>query len=79
MVGALRFFYLTVLNKAVARPRNALPEKERAPARHLSPDEAFARLIEAALHPFYRTILMTLYATGMRRGCGGGRSEALRR
>src|SRR5262249_40385530 len=31
-----------------------------------SPDEV-ARLIDAAPTPFYRTILMTLYATGMRR------------
>ena len=35
-----------------------------------SPDE-IARLIDAAPTPFYRALLMTLYATGMRRAGGG--------
>src|SRR5215510_10952621 len=66
MVGALRFFYLTVLNKPWRGHELPYPKKST----HLPviwSGEEIARLIDAAPTPFYRTILMTLYATGMRR------------
>jgi integrase/recombinase XerD len=66
MVGALRFFYLTVLNKPWRGHEMPYPKKNVHLPVIWSPDEV-ARLIEAAPTPFYRTILMTLYATGMRR------------
>ena len=66
MVGALRFFYLTVLNKPWRGHEMPYPKKSMRLPVIWSPDEV-ARLIDAAPTPFYRTILMTLYATGMRR------------
>lgn len=66
MVGALRFFYLTVLNKPWRGHEMPYPKKSVCLPVIWSPDEV-ARLIDAAPTPFYRTILMTLYATGMRR------------
>ena len=66
MVGALRFFYLTVLNKPWRGHEMPYPKKSIRLPVIWSPDEV-ARLIDAAPTPFYRTILMTLYATGMRR------------
>jgi integrase/recombinase XerD len=66
MVGALRFFYLTVLNKPWRGHELPYPKKSvRLPV--IWSAEEIARLIDAAPTPFYRTILMTLYATGMRR------------
>jgi integrase/recombinase XerD len=66
IVGALRFFYLTVLNKPWRGHELPYPKKSQRLPIIWSPEE-IARLIEAAPTPFYRTILMTLYATGMRR------------
>src|SRR5215471_18643955 len=66
MVGALRFFYLTVLNKRWRGHELPYPKKSVHLPVIWSPEEV-ARLIDAAPTPFYRTILMTLYATGMRR------------
>jgi site-specific recombinase XerD len=66
IVGALRFFYLTVLNKPWRGHELPYPKKSVRLPVIWSPDE-IARLIGAAPTPFYRTILMTLYATGMRR------------
>ena len=66
MVGALRFFYLTVLNKPWRGHEMPYPKKKVRLPVIWSPDEV-ARLLDAAPTPFYRTILMTLYATGMRR------------
>jgi len=66
MVGALRFFYLRVLNKPWRGHEMPYPKKSLHLPVIWSPDE-IARLIDAAPTPFYRTILMTLYATGMRR------------
>lgn len=65
-VGALRFFYLTVLNKPWRGHELPYPKKITRLPIIWSPDEV-ARLIDAAPTPFYHTILMTLYATGMRR------------
>jgi len=66
IVGALRFFYLTVLNKHWRGHELPYPKKRIHLPVIWSPDEV-TRLIDAAPIPFYRTILMTLYATGVRR------------
>jgi len=66
IVGALRFFYLTVLNKHWRGHELPYPKKRMHLPVIWSPDEV-TRLIDAAPIPFYRTILMTLYATGVRR------------
>ena len=66
IVGALRFFFLTVLNKPWRGHELPYPKKSVRLPVIWSPDE-ITRLIDAAPTPFYRTILMTLYATGMRR------------
>ena len=66
MVGALRFFFLAVLNRPWRGHELPYPKKSVRLPVIWSPDE-IARLIDAAPTPFYRTILMTLYATGMRR------------
>ena len=66
IVGALRFFYLTVLNKPWRGHEMPYPKKSVRLPVIWSPEEV-GRLIDAAPTPFYRTILMTLYATGMRR------------
>jgi site-specific recombinase XerD len=65
-VGALRFFYIKTLKKSWNVEETPYPKKRfRLPA-VLSADEV-SRLIESALTPFHRTILITLYATGVRR------------
>ncbi len=66
VVGALRFFYFKALNKPWRGHELPYPKKTaRLPV--IWSTEEVARLIDAAPTPFYRTILMTLYATGMRR------------
>jgi site-specific recombinase XerD len=63
---ALRFLYLKVLKRPFQRDDLPLPKTpERLPV-ILSPEE-IARLIDSAANLRHRTILMTLYATGMRR------------
>jgi len=65
-VGALRFFFVKTLKKAWSVEETPYPKKRfRLPA-ILSADEV-AALIQSALIPFHRTMLMTLYATGLRR------------
>jgi site-specific recombinase XerD len=66
-MAALRFLFLRVLRRRFFRDDLPLPKVERRPLPTvLSPDEV-ARLINAAPNLRYRTILMTLYSTGMRR------------
>jgi integrase/recombinase XerD len=65
-VGALRFFYFKVLKRRWGGDEMPYPKKTVRLPVIWSPDEV-ARLIEAAPTAFYRTILMTLYATGLRR------------
>jgi integrase/recombinase XerD len=66
-MAALRFLYLKVLRRSYSRDDLPLPKQQRRQIPIvLSPDEV-ARLIEAAPNLRYRTILMTLYSTGMRR------------
>jgi integrase/recombinase XerD len=66
VVGALRFFYFKALNKPWRGHELPYPKKTARLPVIWSPDEV-ARLIDAAPTPFYRTLVMTLYATGMRR------------
>jgi site-specific recombinase XerD len=66
-MAALRFLYLKVLCRRFSRDDLPLPKllRRQIPI-VLSPDEV-ARLIAAAANLRHRTILMTLYSTGMRR------------
>jgi integrase len=66
MVGALRFFFLKVLNRPWGGRELPYPKKKIHLPVIWSPEEV-ACLIDAAPIPFYRTILMTLYGTGVRR------------
>jgi len=65
-VGALRFFYVKTLKRNWSVEETPYPKKRFNLPCVLSQEEV-SRLIEAALTPFHRTILMTLYATGVRR------------
>ena len=65
-VGALRFFFIKTLKKPWSVEETPYPKKRFHLPVILSQDEV-ARLIESALIPFHRTILITLYATGVRR------------
>jgi site-specific recombinase XerD len=65
-VGALRFFFIKMLQRPWRVEDTPYPKKRMRLPVILSRDEV-ARLIEAAPNPFYRTMLMTLYATGVRR------------
>ena len=63
---ALRFLYLKVLRRPFRRDDLPLPKTPRTLPTVLSTQET-ARLIEHAANLHHRTLLMTLYATGMRR------------
>jgi site-specific recombinase XerD len=63
---ALRFLYVKVLRRPFQRDDLPLPKTPRTLPTVLSTEET-ARLIEHAANLHHRTILMTLYATGMRR------------
>jgi len=65
-VGALRFFFIKTLKKTWSVDETPYPKRVIRLPRIFSPEEV-ARLIDSATTPFYRTILMTLYATGVRR------------
>jgi integrase/recombinase XerD len=65
-VAALRFFYTRVLKRPWAIEETPYPKKRKRLPLILSREEV-DRLIESALTPFHRTILMTLYGTGARR------------
>ena len=62
---ALRFFYIQTLKKRWSISDTPYPKKTHHLPTILSQDEV-AQLINAAPTPFYHTILMTLYATGVR-------------
>jgi integrase/recombinase XerD len=64
-LSALRFFYIKTLKKAWSVAETPYPKKNYRLPTILSQDEV-ARLIDAARTPFHRTLLMTLYATGLR-------------
>jgi site-specific recombinase XerD len=62
---ALRFFYIQTLKKPWSISDTPYPKKTRHLPAILSQEEV-AQLIDAAHTPFHRTLLMTLYATGVR-------------
>jgi len=64
-LAALRFFYIKTLKKAWSVAETPYPKKNHRLPAILSQEEV-ARLIDAARTPFHRTLLMTLYATGLR-------------
>lgn len=64
-LAALRFFYIKTLHKAWSIAETPYPKKTRRLPTILSQEEV-AQLIDAASTPFHRTLLMTLYATGLR-------------
>jgi integrase/recombinase XerD len=65
-LAALRFFYTKTLRKAWSIEETPYPKKVLRLPTILSAEEV-AQLIDAALTPYHHTLLMTLYATGMRR------------
>jgi integrase/recombinase XerD len=64
-LAALRFFYIKTLKKAWSIDETPYPKKTRRLPAILSQEEV-ARLIDASRTPCHRTLLMTLYATGVR-------------
>ncbi len=65
-LAALRFFYTKTLKKVWSIEETPYPKKTLHMPTILSQEEV-ARLIDAAQPPFHRTLLMALYATGLRR------------
>jgi integrase/recombinase XerD len=65
-LASLRFFYVHVLKKNWSIAETPYPKKVLRLPEILSQEDV-ARLIDAAEPPFYRVLLMTLYATGARR------------
>jgi integrase/recombinase XerD len=64
-LAALRFFYLQTLQRAWSIAETPYPKKGIHLPTILSQQEV-AQLIDAARTPYHRTLLMTLYATGVR-------------
>lgn len=64
--GALRFFFITTLRKPWSVADTPYPKTTVRLPKVLSKEQV-ERLIESASTPLYRLILMTLYATGVRR------------
>jgi len=65
-LAALRFFYTKTLKKSWSAAETPYPKRAEHIPSILSQQEV-ARLIDAADSSFHRTLLMTLYATGVRR------------
>src|SRR5215813_6120624 len=65
-LAALRFFYVKTLKKAWSSADTPYPKRAVHLPTILSREEV-ERLIDAASTPFHRTMLMVLYATGLRR------------
>jgi site-specific recombinase XerD len=65
-LAALRFFYIKTLRKPWSIAETPYPKKVQRLPIILSSEEV-AQLIDAALTPLHRILLMTLYATGVRR------------
>jgi len=64
--SALRFFFSKVLRRPYREIDLVYPKRpERLPS--ILSEEELARLIESAVTSYHRVILMTLYATGLRR------------
>ncbi len=65
-LAALRFFYIKTLRKPWSVAETLYPKKVQRLPIILSAEEV-AQLIDSALTAFHRILLMTLYATGVRR------------
>jgi integrase/recombinase XerD len=65
-LAALRFFYTKTLKRGWSGAETPYPKRAKHVPSIMSQEEV-ARLIDAARTPFHRTLLMTLYATGVRR------------
>jgi integrase/recombinase XerD len=65
-LAALRFFYIKTLRRPWSIAETPYPKKVQRLPIILSPEEV-TQLIDSALTPFHRILLMTLYATGVRR------------
>jgi integrase/recombinase XerD len=65
-LAALRFFYIQTLKKGWSVAETPYPKKAFNLPMVLSQEEV-VRLINSALTPFHRIVLMTLNATGVRR------------
>ena len=65
-LGALRFFFIKTLKQSWSVELTPYPKKVLRLPSILSQEEV-TRLIEGARTPFQRILLMTLYATGLRR------------
>ena len=65
-VAALRFFYVKTLKRRYLLDEIPRPKRARKLPVILSPEEV-TQLIDAARNLFHRTMLMTLYSTGVRR------------
>src|ERR1700694_737514 len=65
-VAALRFFFVKTLKRHYLLEDIPMPKRHRKLPEILSPGEV-AQLIDSASNLFHRTMLMTLYSTGMRR------------
>jgi integrase/recombinase XerD len=65
-LAALRFFFIKTLKKPWSVADTPYPKRVQRLPTVLSQEEV-AQLINAAPTPFYRILLMTLYATGARR------------
>src|SRR5947209_17637962 len=65
-ICALRFLYIKVLKRRDMKEDLPYPKQHLRLPVILSPDEV-AQLIGAARNLYHRTILMTLYSTGLRR------------
>lgn len=64
-LAALRFFYVKTLHKAWSIAETPYPKRALHFPSILSQEEV-TRLIDSALTPYHRILLMTLYATGVR-------------
>ena len=65
-ISALRFFFLRVLKRRNRKEDLPYPKHRRRLPTGLSPDEV-QRLIAGAKNLYHRTLLLTLYGTGLRR------------
>lgn len=65
-VSALRFLYIKTLGRGWSLEQTPYPKKPKKLPNILSVQEV-ERLIDSAESPFHRAIVMTLYATGLRR------------
>lgn len=65
-LAALRFFFVKTLHRPWNTAETPYPKRVISLPKIMSPEEV-GLLIESAILPFHRVILMTLYATGVRR------------